>query len=140
MPGLVDLIVWKETRSSLSCVPVVRVCAPEGTVFPAVGVWQFKRTANQDIYTLDTSRPMGDGWLAWAAEGRLLRAAPQSGLWLGGQKFGNARDIADLLVGYVRSGTSVSLAVGYRLRQRLDIKFLAPGESRPARAKDFAAE
>jgi hypothetical protein len=43
-----------------------------------------------------------------------------------------------LFIAYVRPGTAISIAAGYKRRRRLNVKILAPGESCQAHADDFA--
>jgi len=132
MPELIDFITWTSSNSPYA--PITRVRAPEGTVFPAAGVWQRVEAAGERIFTLDTTQS-ADGWLAWAIQGELLQAVPEDGIRpvarLDGKHY-------SLLVAYVRPGTAISVAAGYKRRRRLNVKILAPGKSCQAHADDFA--
>jgi hypothetical protein len=127
-----DRFTWKFSNSPHA--PVTRVRVPEGTIFPAVGVWQRVEAAGERIFTLDTTQS-AEGWLAWAVRGELLQAAPEDGIRpvarLDGKHY-------SLLIAYVRPGVALSLAAGYKRRRRLSVKILAPGKSCQAYADDFA--
>jgi len=132
MAEMVDFIVWTSSNSPYA--PVTRVRVPEGTVFPAAGVWQRVEAAGERIFTLDTTQSVED-WLAWTVQGELLQAVPEDGIRsvarLDGKHY-------SLLIAYVRPGTAISVAAGYKRRRRLNVKILAPGESCQAHADDFA--
>ena len=132
MKKLVERFTWKFSNSPHA--PVTRVRAPEGTVFPAAGVWQRVEAAGERIFTLDTTQSVED-WLAWAVQGELLQAFPEDGIRpvarLDGKHY-------SLLIAYVRPGTAISIAAGYKRRRRLNIKVLAPGKSCQAHADNFA--
>jgi hypothetical protein len=129
---LVDRFTWKFSNSPHA--PITRVRVPEGTVFPAVGVWQRVEAAGERIFTLDTTQS-ADGWLAWAIRGELLQAVPEDGIRpvarLDGKHY-------SLLIAYVCPGTAISVAAGYKRRRRLNVKILAPGKLCQAHADDFA--
>ena len=133
MTELVDFIVWTSSNSPYA--PITRVRAPEDTIFPALGVWRQVKAAGETILTFDPSQS-ADGWLAWAIKGCLRRANPEDGLKAVYEMAGNHYDI---WVGYVRPGAAASFGVGYKRRQRFNVKFIAPGEARDAHADDFAA-
>jgi len=129
---MIDRFTWKFSNSPHA--PITRVRVPEGTIFPALGVWQRVEAAGERIFTLDTSQS-ADGWLAWAVQGELIQAAPEDGIRpvarLDGKHY-------SLLIAYVRPGTAISVAAGYKRRRRINIKILAPGKSCQAHADDFA--
>jgi len=132
MTKLIDRFTWKFSNSPHA--PVTRVRVPEGTVFPAVGVWQRVEAAGERIFTLDTTQSV-EGWLAWAIMGELLQAAPEDGIRPVARLDGKHHS---LFVAYVRPGTAISVAAGYKRRRRVNIKILAPGKSCEAHADDFA--
>ena len=133
MAEMVDFIVWTSSNSPYA--PITRVRVPKDTILPAVGVWRQVKAAGETILTFDPSQS-ADGWLAWAIKGCLRRANPEDGLKAVYEMAGNHYDI---WVGYVRPGAAASFGVGYKRRRRLNIKFIAPGETCDAHADDFAA-